>query len=282
MQDRTDHNRLAAQLTQRIATPNAMVTTVDAVVPATDRSVSRADNQPSRLDFAREAMEELRTWLKSTPVVTGEAEAKAGAGVKERTLIALNEARSEREGFTKPIREKLNAIFATYELVKDKGTLETAYNELRRRLTKYANDIEANRLAEVERLRVTREEAERLAREAEAAEQEAIDDADQGVESDVGEAIERADETFSDFQRADRQVKIAERSVPLRFGSVTGGRSLGMRTKEVLVIDDAEKAIRIMGVTDKIRDAILSSARDYRNEYEELPAGITATHERSL
>ena len=55
-----------------------------------------------------------------------------------------------------------------------------------------------------------------------------------------------------------------------------------MRTVEVLAIENAELAIRAMGLTDKIRDAILSSARDYRREHEELPAGINATFERSL
>jgi hypothetical protein len=253
-----------------------------AEIPATDRLVSTADNQPSRIDFAVEAYDELRTYLKSHPVVMSQDDAQAGAAVNERTLVALNEARAERETKTRPFRDRLNAIFDAYALVKDKGTLETARGELRKRLTKYANDIEAKRIAEVERLRKEAEEAERIAREAEAAEREAIDDAEQGVESDVGEAIQQADQAFTDFRRADKTAAIAAKNVPVRFKSVLGGNSRGMRTVEVLVIEDVAKVIRILGMTDKIRDAILSSARDYRREYDELPAGITATFERTL
>lgn len=251
-------------------------------IPATDRLVSTADNMPSRIDYAAEAMDELRTFLKGHPVITSQAEAKAGAAVNERTLVALNEARTERETRTRPFRDKLNAIFAAYELVKDKGTLETARSELRKRLTKFATDEENKRLAELARLQAEADEKERLAREAEAAERDAIDDAEQGVESDVGGAIEQADTAFGEFQRADRQAAIAARHVPVRFASVLGGRSRGMRNVEVLVIEDVAKAIKILGLTDKIKDAILSSARDYRKEFEELPAGITATFERSL
>ena len=280
IQERCDHNRFADQLAARMA-PAVIVTEVE-TIPAADRDVTRSDNGPSRLDYATEAMEELRSYLKATPVITSQDEAKLGAAVNERTLIALNEARAERETKTRPFRDRLNAIFEAYALVKDKGTLETARNELRKRLTKYASDIEAARIAEVERLRKEAEEAERIARQAEEAEREAIDDADQGVESDVGGAIEQADQAFSDFRRIDKAAAIAARNVPLRFGSVTGGRSRGMRTTEVLVIDDVAKALRIMGMTDKIRDAILSSARDYRREFDELPAGITATFERSI
>ena len=251
-------------------------------IPATDRLVSTSDNQPSRLEFAAEAYDELRTYLKATPVITCNDEAQAGAAVNERTLVALNEARAERETKTRPFRDKLNAIFDAYALVKDKGTLETARAELRKRLTKYANDLEAKRIAEVERLRAEAEAKERLAREAEAAEREAIDDAEQGVESDVGEAIQHADQAFTDYRRADKSAAIAAENVPVRFASVLGGKSRSMRTVEVLMIEDVTRAIKVLGLTDKITEAILSSARDYRKEFDELPAGITATFERSL
>lgn len=279
--DRTNHNYFAEQLAQRMA-PAVIVTPVEAI-PATDRTVSRNDNNPpDRLAYATEAMEELRAFLKGHPVIMSQKEAQAGAACNERTLIALNEARAERETKTRPFRDRLNAIFAAYELVKDKGTLETARNELRKRLTKYASDIEAKRIAEVERLRAEAEQAERLARAAEEAEREAIDDAEQGVESDVGGAIEQADQAFTSFRRADKQAAIAAKNVPLRFSSVVGGRSQGMRTMEVLVIEDVARAIKIMGLTDKIRDAILSSARDFRKEFDQLPEGIKSTFERSL
>ena len=55
-----------------------------------------------------------------------------------------------------------------------------------------------------------------------------------------------------------------------------------MRTVEVLVIDDVAKAIKILGLTDKIRDAVLSSARDFRKNFDELPDGVRSTWERQL
>ena len=271
MLDRTNHNRLYAQRFEPIAD-----------VPATDRVVSRNDNNPAQaLDYAKDALDELSKWLKDNPVVQDQAQLKAGTALKERTLLAMNEARSERETKTRPIRDTLNAIFATYELVKDKGILERAYTELRKRLTDYGNAIEAARIAEAERLRKEAEERERIARIAEAAEREAIDDAEQGAESDVGGAIAQADAAFTDYRRADKQAAIAERNVPLRVGSVLGGRSQSMRTVEVLAIDNVELAIKVLGLTEKIRDAIISSARDFRKEFDELPAGIKATYERS-
>jgi len=249
--------------------------------PVTEPSIGH-NNPPSRIEYAVEAYDELRTYLKSHPVITSQAEAQAGSACNERTLVALNEARAERETKTRPFRDRLNAIFDAYALVKDKGTLETARTELRKRLTKYASDIEAKRIAEVERLRAEAEEAERLARQADAVRLEAIDDAQQGVESDVGGAIEHADATFSDFRRADKQAAIAAKNVPLRFSSVMGGKTQSMRTVEVLVIDDIAKAIKVLGITDKIRDAILSSAREFRKEFDQLPDGIKATFERTL
>jgi hypothetical protein len=248
-----------------------------------DRVITRTDNHPpAAIDHAKNALGELSKWLADHPVIQAKDDAKAGVALKERTLVALNEARKEREAKTGPFREKLNAIFAAYELVKDKGTLERAYTELRKRLTSYANAVEAARIAEAERLRKEAEEREELARKAEAAEQAAIADAEAGECTDVGGAIVEADQAFSDYRRADKQAAIAERNVPLRFGSVMGGRSVSMRSTETLVIENVELAIKVLGLTDKIREAILSSARDYRKEFEELPAGIIATFERSM
>lgn len=274
--DRTNYNHFAGELARRL-------TPAPEPVPATDRTVSRGDNNPpGPLDHARDAFAELSEFLKETPVIEAEAQAKTASAIKERTLIALNEARADRETKSRPLRDRLNAIFATYELVKDKGPLESAYGILRKRLTNYANAIEAARIAQAEKLRAEAAERERLAREAEAAEADAIAGADVGECTDVGAAIEQADQAFSDFRRADKTAAIAERAVPLRFHSVMGGKTQSMRTVEVLVIENIDLAIKTLGITDKIRDAILSSARDFRKEFDELPTGVTATFERSL
>lgn len=252
-------------------------------IPAIGRFVTRTDNNPpTALDHAADALSELAKWLKDHPIIQALPEAKAGVGLKERTLVALNSARDERQAKTQPLRDQLNEIFATYDLVKDKGTLERGYNELRKRLTAFATSQEEARIAEATRLRNEAAERERVAREAEAAEQEAIANAEVGEVTDVGAAIAQADEAFKGYRVADKQAAIAERNVPLRFGSVLGGKSISMRTTEKLVIDDVALAIKALGITEKIAEAILSSARDFRKEFNELPAGIKATFERTL
>lgn len=288
--ERCDHNRFSDQLAQRMA-PAVIVTPVEAVVPATDRHVTRTDNHPpetTEIDRAKEAFEELRDFLKSHPVILQPGEAQLGAGYLERTRVALKAAREERETQTRPFLDRLTAIRAVYDLVREKsktnegGLLERAYTALRDRMTKYADAVEAERIAEANRLREAAEEQERLARAAAAAEQEAIDNAGEGECTDVGAAIEQAEEAFTGFKRAERQAAIAERAVPVRFKSVLGGKTQSMRTTEVLEISDLDQAIKVLGLTDKIRDAVLSSAKDHRNEFGELPAGVTATFKRSM
>jgi hypothetical protein len=274
--DRTNHNRLAQQLAERVATATA--------IPAADRIVTSSDNAPPKtsLDHARDAYAELAEFLKENPVIQTADQAKLAAGLRERTKIAIDAAREERDTKTRPFLDKLAAIRSLFELVKDKGTFETAYAQLRRRLTDYASAIEAKRAAEAERLRQEAATKEAAAREAEAREQETITNAEQGECSDVAGAIEQADVAFSEFKVANRQAAIAARNVPVRFQSFVGGRSQSMRTVEVLVIDDVAKAIKVMGLTDKIRDAILSSARDFRKNFDELPDGVRSTWERQL
>jgi hypothetical protein len=153
---------------------------------------------------------------------------------------------------------------------------------LRARLTKYATDVEAARIAEANRLRAEAEAVEAAAREAERLEQDAVACADVGELTDVGAAIQNADEAFKQFGKADRQAAVAERAVPVRLGSVMGKPALSMRTKRVLVVNDAAAAVVAMGCTDKIKLAIVQSAKDFEEAHGELPAGVTETYERSM
>ncbi len=258
-------------------------------VPTSDSTVTTSHNQPpSEIDRAAEAFRELAVFLKDVPAITCQADAKTGSGWLERTRVALKEAREERDGKTRPFLDRLTAIREAYDIVRESsktnagGKLQAAYNVLRARLTAYANKVEADRIAEVERLRLIAEAEEKAARAAEAAEQDAIACADVGECTDVAAAIEQADQAFDQFKRADRKVQIAERSVPVRFGSVMGGKSVSMRTYEVLTVIDAHAAIKAMGVTPEIADALISAAKKYREAFAELPAGITSTSDRRI
>lgn len=262
-------------------------------VPSADGSVEKTNNgPPGVIDSAQEAFVELSAFLKEHPVVQSHDEAKQLGAYKERTKIALDDARAERDSKTKPLNERLKVIRTFYDIVREKtdknkgGILEAAYNEARRRLTDYATAVEAARLAIAEKARAEAEEAERVARAAEEAEREAIASADVGELTDVGGAIAEADGAFKDFQKAGRAAAIAERAVPVRIGSIMGGRSLAMRSQpdklSIATVEDACSALRAMGLNPEIEQAICAAARKFEKTFEEYPAGITVTKVRSM
>ena len=244
------------------------------------REIAGNNNPSGPIDSAKEAMTELSAFLKEHPVIQSHDDAKAGGAYVERTRIALGEMKTERTAKVAPLNRKLAAINDAYRTVRE--PLEKVLKELRRRLTDYTTAIEAARIAEANRLAAERAEAERIAREAEKREQDAIAAVDVGECADAGTAIQEADAAFSDFEKAARAAAIAERGVPVRLGSVMGGRSLSMRTTEALKVEDACAAIKAMGLTSKIEEAILSSARDFRKAHDELPNGVSSTYERSM
>lgn len=263
----------------------AKITADKYIAPAGDgRALTHTDNRPpGPIEGAKEAMTELSAWIREHPVIQSPAEAKDGGAYVERTRIALAEMEEERKVKVDPLNKQLTAINTAYRVVRE--PLEKLLKELRRRLTDYAAAIEAARIAEAERLRREAEAKERLAREAEAKEQDAIACADVGECADVGGAIEEANASFAQFQKADRAAAIAERNVPVRIGSVMGNKALSMRTTRKLVVLDvvaAAKAVIAIGLTDKIRLAILQSAKDFEDAHGELPEGVIETFERSM
>jgi hypothetical protein len=85
----------------------------------------------------------------------------------------------------RPLNERVREINDRYR--PPRTSLETLMSELRKRLTGYAKALEADRIRKAEEAAQAAAEAERLAREAEAREQDAIEDASQGVcDIDIG------------------------------------------------------------------------------------------------
>ena len=252
------------------------------LAPASDRNVQKTDNLPERPALAQglEAMGELNVFLKETPAITALVEAKTGAAFVERSRIAIDAIEKERTLQVGPLNAKVASINGDYRLVRD--PLERVLKELRRRLTDYGNAVEAARIAEANRLAAERTEAERIAREAEAREADAKAAVDVGACEDVGDAIAQADAAFKDFEKADRAAAIAAKNVPVRLSSAMGNRALSMRTVEVLAVEDAHAAIEAMGITPDIEQAILKSARAFYKAHNEVPPGISLTHERRM
>jgi hypothetical protein len=145
-----------------------------------------------------------------------------------------------------------------------------------------ARALEIERVRKAEEARKAAEEAERAAREAEQREREAVEDADQGICGvDLGAATQDADAAFAAFRKADHVAARAERDSHIRIAGGFG-KAMGLRDRETLTVTDWQAAITELGLTDLIRDAILTSARAYRKNFRELPEGIVATYDRSL
>ena len=245
------------------------------------------NNPPDMLALAQGTMTAVGRFLADHPVIGDEMEAKEAKLLKDRADDAIKDMETERDGLVRPLNEKVAAINARYSPIhssnpKKPGSLDRIVTELRARLTKYSLAEEAKRQAIAEAARAAAAEAERLAREAEEREREAAAEAASGVlDVDIAAATITADQVFADFERADRVLARAEHDTKVR---ITGGfrNAVSLRTHEVLSVSDWRSAIEEIGLTDAIRDAVLTGARTYRKTFGELPDGITATQERTV
>lgn len=238
------------------------------------------NNPPGPIETAAGTTAEVSRWMADHPAIQTEADARAGKVLVDRAKAGLDEMEAERDGLVRPLNEQVRAINDRYRPAR--STLEKLADELKKRLSAYARALEIERVRKAEEARKAAEEAERAAREAEQREREAIEDADQGVcDVDLGAASQEADAAFVAFRKADHTAARAERDSRIR---ITGGfsKALGLRDRETLTVTDWQAAITELGLTDLIRDAILTSARAYRKAFRELPEGVTATYDRSL
>ena len=244
--------------------------------PADETSITRA----------APVIEDLRTWLRANPVIVCDTESRAAKAVADRVAAALAAVEAERDGKVRPLNEQVRAINAEYHALHNTnsgkpGLWDKMLAELRRRMTTFARAEEERRHKAAEAARIAAEHAKRLALEAEAREREAIEDAGFGVETDAATATATADAAFAQARRAKNVALRAERDTKVRIVGGAGS-AVSLRNKETLAVADWRAAIEEMGLTVGIADAILTAARSYRKALGELPAGITATIERSL
>lgn len=251
------------------------------------RETMGGNNPPGPLEMAESIMQALSDWMKDHPVIETEDDARAAKPLIDRAKAAMDEIEAERDGKVRPLNEQVTQINAEYKAVhnvdpKKPGTFNRVFNELKTRVADYLRCEEQKRLAAAAEARRIQEEAERQAREAEEREREALSNASAGeVDIDVATVTKEADEAFQTFERQSRFADRAERDTKVKIG---GGfaSAVSLRTAETLNLDDALKALVVIGVTDKIRDAILSAARDYRKLNGELPDGVSSIKERKL
>lgn len=253
----------------------------DLDAPINPRVAIGANNPPSPIDDSRPAYKLLAQFLKDTPIVETEADAIAAnekLTVGKTMVKSLTDAQSAEAD---PLYSQWKAARSKYQTAIDSMT--KIVGEVSSRLRQYMLAEEARRQREADEKRRLAEEAERAAREAERLEAEARDNASVGeVGVDVAAAIEQADTAFDAFKKIEREAAIAEKDSTVRFKSRFAAKATTLRTAKTLVLTDAAKAFAVMGVTEKIKEAILSSARDYRKEHNSLPDGITETEERTI
>ena len=238
------------------------------------------NNPPSPIECIPDAIADLAKFLMDTPVITDPVQAAEGGLLAERCRKTLQDVDDARKLLVGPLNEKVKGINERFKTAR--SPLDTVVAELRIRLTDYAAREEARRFRVAEDQRLAAEAAEMEARRAEEAEREAKANATQGEIVDVANACIAADQAFTAFEKAERAAAIAERDTHVRIPSQLGGKALSMRSKEVLTVDNALKAISEIGSNEKINEAILVAAREYRRTYGRLPAGISATTTRSI
>lgn len=237
------------------------------------------NSPPSQIVFTQETTSVLGEWLKDNPVVQTEEQARAGKLLVDRARLCVQDLEAERDSKVRPLNTQVKTINDEYRCPRE--TLEKINQELLLRLDAYVKAEEEKRQAIAEAARKAAEEAERLARDAEHLEREAILDARAGVESDVVSTTVAADAAYEEYQRLQRGADRAERDTNVRIG---GGfsRSLGQRNRETLSVTDPIKALAEIGYTEKILEAIVSEAREFRRRYDRLPEGIKSVKERRL
>lgn len=236
------------------------------------RHAMGGNNPPSAIDDAAIAYDALADFLASMPVIQSEEDAKKAKLFLDRTAATLKDVEAAKEREAKPLHDAWKSALAKFKAPSER--LSKLMDELKSRMTAYAKAEKAKREEAARTAAAKAAEAERIAREAEEKEREAKENAAVGdCEADVGAAIKQADDAFAQFERESRFAARAEKATNVRLG---GGfnRAATLRTVKTLVLDDAIEVLNSVGVTDGIRDALLTAARAHKKTTGQWPNGV--------
>lgn len=244
------------------------------------------NNPPGPIEYAQSVIDDINVFLSDHPTIQTEDDARETKPHLDRAKAALEAIEQERDGLVRPLNERVATINGEYKGFhntdsKKPGQFDRVVVELKARVAAFMIREEERRRQEAEQARLAQEEAERLAREAEANELEALSNAKSGEVVDVAAITKAADQAFGEFERASRFTARAEAATKVKIG---GGfdKAASLRTVETLHLENYNRAIKAIGPNDKIREAVLSAAREYRKVHGHLPDGVTATTERKL
>ena len=238
------------------------------------------------LEGAERTRAALADYLASNPVITDEPSARSAKAVVDLTKTALEEMERERDGRVRPLNENVRTINGQYKSARE--PIEKLFGVLKDRLNDFLNAERARREEEARKAAEIAAAAEAEARAAEEREKEAIENAKEGEFTDVGAASADADAAFDDYKISARTAARAERDAKRVVIGGGFGRTLSQRTSELFKVEDPIAALREIikergGVLpEKIDDALISAAKDFRKGKGRLPKGVTSTKDRSL
>lgn len=227
---------------------------------------------PSLLESIALTKAAIGEYLTNHPVIVSEQDALEAKPMLDRGTSAWAELDEERKKLGKPHRDQIDRINAAYKEQLD--PLERAVQILKSRISDYLRKLQAERDRLANEKAAAARKAMNDAREADMRWAETAEAAGAGELVDVVAAAEEADHVMKAADKLAREADRAARDAEnVRIG---GGfkRAVGLRTTETLTVNDPGKALLAMGLTPKILDALISSARDYRRLRGTLPDGV--------
>lgn len=250
------------------------------VEPVNPRARLGGNNPPDAIERSKDALAELSEFIKSEPVITDEDTARKAKLMIDRGRASVDEMESERVKKVKPLNDEVKRINDEYRGPKD--ILSAAVGTVVGRVNAFMDDM---RLRREEEARKAAEEAERKIQEANAAIEAKAEANDNAAQGEVGiDTIAAEQEARAKIEEANKAIRVARRAEKATNIRVGGGwgRVLTQRTKETLIVTDWQKAITVLGLTDGIRDAVLTASRAHRKLHGELPDGVVSEKEKSL
>lgn len=237
-------------------------------------------NQGSMIQSANDVVEQVNQWLKDNPVVETEVQARVAKVQIDRAKLCLKDLKDERDVKVAPLARQVEEIRASYR--PPLSIVDIALGEVTHRLGVYISAETRRRDEEAARAALQAREAKFKALEAERLEREAQENAAAGeLGVDVVNATKAADDAFDEAVTAERKAIRAQRDTHVKIG---GGfsRAISLRNKETLIVEDHVAALAQIGLTEGIKEAILTGARAYRKLHGRLPEGIQLEKRQEL
>ena len=245
-----------------------------------DRKAIGGNNPPGPIENAKTAFEALSDFLTETPVISDEKAAKLAKLFNDRTKATLGEVEDALENEATPLRKKWEDARAKY--TPSIKSLQKLLDELNSRVTAYLK-VEKAKAEEIARKAAEElAEKERIAREAEAKEREAKENASVGEIVDVGASIQAADAAFADYQQTSRFAARAEKAASRTRLGGGWGKAMSLKTRKVIILQDASKALAAVGLSDDLRACFITQARKYKADHGALPDGFAEVEEEKV